>query len=164
MESSWTHAQVFPIPYGGRIVYNINGTPFNIHLKDAQEVEKGKRWSQIMYLYYLFGWKIDACNMTNANGIPLKKENAYLLALDGDVDFEPVDFELVLARMVKNPDVAACCNQIHPSQGLTTTIFDIYFFLLRVFECCELEKKWQRAHGLVSAVRICRRSLVSKSV
>ena len=129
MESSWTHAQVFPTPYGGRIVYNINGTPFNIHLKDAQEVEKGKRWSQIMYLYYLFGWKIDACNMTNANGIPLKKENAYLLALDGDVDFEPVDFELVLARMVKNPDVAACCNQIHPSQGLTTTIFDIYFFI-----------------------------------
>jgi len=115
MESSWEYAQVFPTPYGGRIVYNIAGTPFNIHLKDAQEVKKGKRWSQIMYLYYLFGWKIDACNMTNSRNIKLKKENSYLLALDGDVDFEPIDFELVLARMQKNPDVAACCNQIHPS-------------------------------------------------
>ena len=114
MESSWTYAQVFPTPYGGRIVYNICGTPFNIHLKDAEEVMKGKRWSQIMYLYYLFGWKIDACQMVNSKGIKLKKENCYLLALDGDVDFEAVDFELVLARMVKNPDVAACCNQIHP--------------------------------------------------
>jgi hypothetical protein len=102
MENSWKHAQIFPTPYGGRIVYCIAGTPFNIHLKDANEVMRGKRWSQIMYLYYLFGWKIDQCQMENTIGIKLEKENSYLLALDGDVDFEAIDFELVLARMVKD--------------------------------------------------------------
>ena len=49
-----------------------------------------------------------------SKGKKLDTQNSYLLALDGDVDFEPEDFELVLNRMVRNPDVAACCNQIHP--------------------------------------------------
>ena len=26
-------------------------------------VQKGKRWSMVMYLYYLIGYKIDACQM-----------------------------------------------------------------------------------------------------
>ena len=49
-----------------------------------------------------------------SNGKKLDTANTYLLALDGDVDFEAEDLELVLNRMVRNPDVAACCNQIHP--------------------------------------------------
>ena len=81
---------------------------------------RGKRWSQVMYMYSLFGFKMDDCKMVNSNGKTLKKENTYMLALDGDVDFEPVDFELVLNRMVRNLDVAACCNQIHP-QGTEWT-------------------------------------------
>ena len=111
----WKYGQVFPTPYGGKIVYDILGTEFTIHLKDPDLVKRGKRWSQIMYLYYLCGWKIDQCQMTNSKGVKLKKENTYILALDGDVDFFPNDFELVLARMVASPDVGACCNQIHPS-------------------------------------------------
>ena len=50
----------------------------------------------------------------SVDGKKLDRQNSYLLALDGDVDFEPEDFELVLNRMVRNKDVAACCNQIHP--------------------------------------------------
>ena len=53
--------------------------------------------------------------MTNSKGVELKKENTYILALDGDVGFVPRDFELVLARMNASPDVGACCNQIHPN-------------------------------------------------
>ena len=53
------------------------------------------------------------CEMTS-QGKKLDPKNSYLLALDGDVDFEAEDFELVLNRMVRNSDVAACCNQIHP--------------------------------------------------
>ena len=49
-------------PYGGRIEYNIAGTPMVIHLKDSEKCQRGKRWSQVMYLYYLIGWKIDACS------------------------------------------------------------------------------------------------------
>ena len=49
------------------------------------------------------------------NGEPIVKENSFILALDGDVKFSPIDFELVLDRLCSNRDVAACCNQIHPA-------------------------------------------------
>ena len=54
--------KVMVTPYGGRIEYNIAGTPMVIHLKDSEKCQRGKRWSQVMYLYYLIGWKIDACS------------------------------------------------------------------------------------------------------
>ena len=58
----------------------------NIYLIDADKVQRGKRWSQVMYLYYLIGWKIDACQeMTNQQ--LLEKDKSFILALDGDVDF-----------------------------------------------------------------------------
>ena len=138
--------KVFPTPYGGRIDYQILGTLFSVHLKDKQHIRKGKRWSQVMYLYYLIGWKIDTCYLRKVfllmiriyiligwftvvewlrllwietrksrNGEPIKKENSFILALDGDVKFSPIDFELVLDRLCSNDDVAACCNQIHPA-------------------------------------------------
>ena len=49
----------------------------------------------------------------NQNGLNVQ-ENAFVLALDGDVDFEPEAVELVLDRMRRNKNVGACCNQIHP--------------------------------------------------
>ena len=103
-------------PYGGRLEYLIAGYPFVIHLKNAELVQRGKRWSQVMYLYYLIGWKIDACKLRSQDKQSIvKKEKAFILALDGDVDFEPLAFELVLDRCIRNDQVAACCGQIHPT-------------------------------------------------
>ena len=130
----WKYGQVFPTPYGGKIVYDILGTEFTIHLKDPDNVKRGKRWSQIMYLYYLCGWKMDQCQMTNSKGVKLKKENTYILALDGDVDFLPNDFELVLARMVASPDVGACCNQIHPNGSGTINSRALIQILMKLFD------------------------------
>ena len=66
-----------------------------------------------MYLYYLIGWKMDACQeMRNIKD--LEKEKCFILALDGDVDFDPPALDLVLNRLLRNDDVAACCGQIHP--------------------------------------------------
>ena len=66
-----------------------------------------------MYLYYLIGWKIDACQeMENVK--QLEKDKCFILALDGDVDFDPPALDLVLNRLLRNDDVAACCGQIHP--------------------------------------------------
>ena len=67
-----------------------------------------------MYLYYLIGWKLDACELKNENGAVIKKDKSFILALDGDVDFRPDAFELVLNRCVRNDSVAACCGAIHP--------------------------------------------------
>lgn len=47
-----------------------------------------------MYLYYLIGYKIDACKVKVDND-RVTKENSFVLALDGDVDFHPDAVELV---------------------------------------------------------------------
>ena len=46
-----------------------------------------------MYLYYLIGWKIDACRMKR-DRYYIQKEKSFILALDGDVDFDPPAFEV----------------------------------------------------------------------
>ena len=43
----------------------------------------------------------------------LWRKKAFILALDGDVDFEHLAFELVLDRCIRNDQVAACYGQIH---------------------------------------------------
>jgi len=57
---------------------------------------------------------MDACKQHNAENQLIKKDKSFILALDGDVDFKPDAFELVLNRCVRNDSVAACCGQIHP--------------------------------------------------
>ena len=105
-------------PYGGRMDFNFGQTKFYVHLKDAELVQKGKRWSQVMYMYYIIGWKLDACQMT-ASGLNgalenLERKKSYILALDGDVRFKPSALELCLERMLRNDKVAAVCGRIHP--------------------------------------------------
>jgi hypothetical protein len=109
-----SRGKIIITPYGGRMEYNINGTMMYVHLKDADKVQKGKRWSQVMYLYYLIGWKIDACQEMETTGLEerLEKDKCFILALDGDVDFEPPALESVLNRMKRNDQVAACCGQV----------------------------------------------------
>jgi len=63
MGQVFENGQVFTTPYGGRLVYMLETTPLIVHLKDADQVQKGKRWSQVMYLYYLLGYKMDAKRM-----------------------------------------------------------------------------------------------------
>ena len=69
-----------------------------------------KRWSQCMYMYYILGY-------LQATKKAYKLEDIFLLALDGDVDFQPNAVLLVLDRMKRNPDVGAACGRIHPTGG-----------------------------------------------
>ena len=44
-------------PYGGRLTYKLpGGNLLIIHLKDKAKIRIKKRWSQVMYLYYLLGY------------------------------------------------------------------------------------------------------------
>ncbi|CBY07843.1 unnamed protein product [Oikopleura dioica] len=108
-------------PYGGRIDYMFGHTSMHVHLKDAELVQKGKRWSQVMYMYYLIGWKMDACKFSMPGGQGksehLERKKTYILALDGDVRFKPSALELCLERMLRNDKVAAVCGRIHPVGG-----------------------------------------------
>ena len=69
---------------------------------------------QVMYMYYFLGFNLWMDSM------PLKRkqvkaENTFLLALDGDVDFEPIALTLLVDLMKRNDNVGAACGRIHPT-------------------------------------------------
>ncbi|XP_060081250.1 uncharacterized protein LOC132560604 [Ylistrum balloti] len=48
-----------PTPYGGQLVFLMPGGNFLfVHLKDKKKIRNKKRWSQVMYMYYLLGYRI----------------------------------------------------------------------------------------------------------
>lgn len=67
-----------------------------------------------MYMYYFLGHRL----MTLKDKTKKQKEkiaqNTFLLALDGDVDFQPSAVQLLVDRMKKNLNVGAACGRIHP--------------------------------------------------
>lgn len=44
-----------------------------------------------------------------------EKENTYILALDGDTDFQPSAVMLLIDRLKLYPEVGAACGRIHPT-------------------------------------------------
>lgn len=44
-----------------------------------------------------------------------EKNNTYILALDGDTDFQPVAVMLLIDRLKLYPLVGAACGRIHPT-------------------------------------------------
>ena len=48
-----------PTPYGGRLTWVLPGGNFLIaHIKDKTKIRHKKRWSQVMYMYYLLGYRL----------------------------------------------------------------------------------------------------------
>ncbi|XP_013405480.1 uncharacterized protein LOC106170231 [Lingula anatina] len=100
-------------PYGGRLEWTLpGGTKLITHLKNKNKIRHRKRWSQVMYMYYLLGFKtLQDNSMGNSHEIA---DNTFLLALDGDVDFKPDAVSMLVDKMKKNPLVGAVCGRIHP--------------------------------------------------
>ncbi|XP_072526167.1 chitin synthase 1 [Salminus brasiliensis] len=136
---------IIETPYGGRLVFVMpEGNMLYIHLKDKQLIRNKKRWSQIMYMYYLLGWKgyivknpqkitrqNNPCraSLVSLDGqaflLPnfdndskrkyISDENTYILALDGDTDFHPSAVILLIDRLRMYANVGAACGRIHPT-------------------------------------------------
>ncbi|CAF0791818.1 unnamed protein product [Didymodactylos carnosus] len=128
-----------PTPYGGRLVWILPGkNRLIVHMKDKDLIRHKKRWSQVMYMYYLLSFKLlrrkPGHNLSHhaprtetdfigfsdfLKNLPEEKkilvQNTFVLALDGDVDFKPEAVLLLVDRMRKNPKVAAACGRIHPT-------------------------------------------------
>ncbi|KAK2724897.1 hypothetical protein QYM36_001381, partial [Artemia franciscana] len=104
----------YPTPYGGRLEWILPGkTKMYAHLKDKSKIRHRKRWSQVMYMYYLLGFRL----MDRPISVDRKEviaENTYLLTLDGDIDFQPVAVQLLVDLMKKNRNLGAACGRIHP--------------------------------------------------
>uniref|UniRef100_A0A3B4BLQ8 chitin synthase n=1 Tax=Pygocentrus nattereri TaxID=42514 RepID=A0A3B4BLQ8_PYGNA len=136
---------IIETPYGGRLVFVLpEGNMLYIHLKDKKLIRNKKRWSQIMYMYYLLGWKgyivknpqkitrqNNPCraSLVSLDGqaflLPnydndskrkyISDENTYILALDGDTDFHPSAVILLVDRLRMYANVGAACGRIHPT-------------------------------------------------
>lgn len=113
-------------PYGGRLVVTMpHGNNIVVHFKDKELIRHKKRWSQIMYLYYLLGYKLMTKHYSRwrmgddekelKEKVEREKHNTYLLALDGDTDFQPGAVMLLIDRMKMYPRVGAVCGRIHPT-------------------------------------------------
>uniref|UniRef100_A0A3Q3G9X1 chitin synthase n=1 Tax=Labrus bergylta TaxID=56723 RepID=A0A3Q3G9X1_9LABR len=111
--------KVIRTPYGGRLVVTMpNGNNIIAHFKDKELIRHKKRWSQIMYLYYLLGWKLMTKyykRWENGEDDSREKQNTYLLALDGDTDFQPAAVMYLIDRLKMYPRVGAACGRIHPT-------------------------------------------------
>ncbi|XP_050923111.1 chitin synthase chs-2-like isoform X2 [Lates calcarifer] len=118
--------KVIRTPYGGRVVITMpHGNNIVVHFKDKELIRHKKRWSQVMYLYYLLGWKLMTkyYRRWKMGGeekeleaeVQKEKHNTYLLALDGDTDFQPAAVMLLIDRLKMYPRVGAACGRIHPT-------------------------------------------------
>jgi len=107
----------YPAPYGGRLVWTLPGkTKLTVHIKDKSKIRHRKRWSQVMYMYYLLGHRL----MELPISVERKEviaENTFLLTLDGDIDFQPHAVRLLIDLMKKNKNLGAACGRIHPIGG-----------------------------------------------
>lgn len=75
-----------------------------------------------MYMYYFLGHQLVANPDWSDHEKTVAARNTFLLALDGDVDFQPDAVLLLVDMMKKNEDVGAACGRIHPI-GSGTYIF-----------------------------------------
>lgn len=101
-------------PYGGRLVWTLPGrTKMIAHLKDKNKIRHKKRWSQVMYMYYLLGYRIMQLDASPERKMVIA-QNTYLMALDGDIDFQPNAVHVLVDRMKIDPDLGAACGRIHP--------------------------------------------------
>ncbi|XP_041976405.1 chitin synthase chs-2-like [Aricia agestis] len=104
----------YPTPYGGRLVWTLPGKNKMIcHLKDKSKIRHKKRWSQVMYMYYLLGHRLMDLPLS-VDRKEVIAENTYLLALDGDIDFRPSAVTLLIDLMKKDKNLGAACGRIHP--------------------------------------------------
>ncbi|VDO93636.1 unnamed protein product [Heligmosomoides polygyrus] len=101
-------------PYGGRLVVKLPaGTLLFVHLKDKKLIRHKKRWSQVMYMYYLLGHRIMDSPLSIEDRQQMA-ENTFILAIDGDSKFEPEAVMRLLNLMNTKNDIGCACGRIHP--------------------------------------------------
>ncbi|XP_032669595.1 chitin synthase chs-2-like [Odontomachus brunneus] len=104
----------YPTPYGGRLMWTLPGkTQLIVHLKDNNKIRHRKRWSQVMYMYYLLGYRLMALPI-DVDRKEIIAANTYILTLDGDIDFQPSAVKVLVDLMKKDKDLGAACGRIHP--------------------------------------------------
>ncbi|KAH9405136.1 Chitin synthase 2, partial [Tyrophagus putrescentiae] len=106
--------RIYVTPYGGRVEWRLpGGTKLIAHLKDKLKIRHRKRWSQVMYMYYLLGFKIYEKEHDEQKRQKMT-DKTFILALDGDINFRPEAVLLLVDLMKKNKTLGAACGRVHP--------------------------------------------------
>ena len=73
-------------------------------------------------MYYFLGYRLwaDECGILRKQ---TRADNTFLMALDGDVDFEPKAMQLLVDLMKKDAKVGAACGRIHPTGSGMLSLF-----------------------------------------
>lgn len=105
---------IYSTPFGGRMIFELPGkTKLAVHMKDKQKIRIRKRWSQVMYMYYLLGYRLWNLDL-EVDRLETKAKNTFILTLDGDIEFKPEAVLLLVDLMKKNSNLGAACGRIHP--------------------------------------------------
>jgi chitin synthase len=115
--------EMSPTPFGGQLIWKLaHGTKVHVYLKDKTKVRIKKRWSQLMYFAYFLGQEV--LDKMNDGGSSREfftndlartaAQNTFLLALDGDVVFEPDAIVKLVDLMKRDAAIGATCGRIHP--------------------------------------------------
>jgi chitin synthase len=114
--------EMSPAPFGGQLIWKLDqGTKVHVYLKDKTKVRIKKRWSQLMYFAYFLGQDVlDKMNDGRSREFftndlaRTAAQNTFLLALDGDVVFEPDAIVKLVDLMKRDAAIGATCGRIHP--------------------------------------------------
>ena len=64
----------------------------------------------------------------------MRAQNTYLLALDGDIDFQPEAVTRLVDKMKKNPNLGAACGRILPTgSGFMVHTIQYHFWLQHTY-------------------------------
>ena len=97
--------QKMETPYGQRLEWLLPcGTPMAVHLKDPGLVKSKKRWSQVMYMYYLLQFRVPREH-------PRDTSASYILTTDADIMFNPEDVQALVVLLSRDKRVGACCGR-----------------------------------------------------
>ena len=95
-------------PYGIQLTWRVsNKLKFVVHCKNNKKVRNKKRWSQVMYMYYILYHRI-----------PMEEgasyEKTFILTTDADIVFTPESVRSLIEMLSRERTVGAVCARTHP--------------------------------------------------
>ncbi|KAJ8319738.1 hypothetical protein KUTeg_002709 [Tegillarca granosa] len=118
-------------PYGCRKVWTLPGkTKLTVHLKDKELIRNKKRWSQVMYFNYILKQKVTEISKESNLDKQNVEENIYILTLDGDVSFTPLNVRKIFIKMQESPEIGAVTGRLVPCGSGPIVWFQIFEYAI----------------------------------
>eukprot|EP00121_Abeoforma_whisleri_P009127 Awhi_evm2s8385 len=109
----------FVTPYGYQLMITLpHGMKIYVHLKDKAKIRNKKRWSQIMYMFYILRFRVITMG--------LDINNVFVLTTDGDTEFDLPSTRDLLLYLKRNHTVGGVCSRVFPKGGGPVAWFQIF--------------------------------------